>query len=112
MNKFDYDFDLKTAFGFFGYQYNNGYRVLDNGTLLRIKDHGANFAYFIEDIEDNELVKKIVSVNYTDSDCKNSISTKLDEMKSEYPNIEIFEISFDWENTELNDAIELIKKHI
>lgn len=109
--KINYAFDLRTEFGFFGHQYESGYRVIGN-TLLRIKDHKANYAYFQEAVEDNPLVKKIVSVSFCDSDCRNVAATSIEEFKAEYPGFDVVEVTFDCEETSLEDAIKLIKKHV
>lgn len=110
MNAIDFEFDLQVALGFKGNSLSSGYKTIGS-TLLRIKDHEANYSYFTERAEDGDITK-IVSVNYTNEDCKNDCRMTKDEFCAQYPNIKIVEINFDFNYLDLDEAIELIKSNI
>lgn len=110
LNKIDFGFDLQEAFGFFGNQFTSGYKMI-GATLLRIKDHAANYAYFAEDAAEGTITK-IVSVNFTSEKCRNIAATTKDEFNADFPDVEIVEIDFDFEDYSVEEAIELIKTKI
>lgn len=109
-SKIDFEFELQAAFDFFGQQFTSGYKMIGT-TLLRIKDHAANYAYFVEDAIEGSITK-IVSVNFTNSSCKNIAATTKEEFLTDFPNVEIIEINFDFEDYSIEEATALINSKL
>lgn len=110
MNAIDFEFDLQVALGFKGNALSSGYKVIGS-TLLRVKDHEANYSYFVERAEDGDLTK-IISVNYTNEDCKNDCRMTKEEFIALLPNVVIIEINFDFENYEVFEIVEMVNNNL
>lgn len=106
----NFEFDLVQKFGFSSHQMNIGYKKIGN-ILLRIKNHEANYAYFVEDAEDG-YISKIVSVNYTDTSCGNKSRMTKDDFANQFPNIDVVELNFNYEDISLEEAEQLIRENI
>jgi hypothetical protein len=80
-----------------------------NGVLVRIKDHPANWLNFSQDIEDNDSIKKIVSVSLTDERSHSDFFQDIEGFKSENPSIECFEFNGE---VDTNNIVSTLKKII
>ena len=106
----DYEIDLHDALDFVGNQRTCGYKGFGN-TLLRVKDHEANYGYFSEAVN-QEGYKKIISVNFTGNKCRNEYRLTKEEFMAENPDVEVVEITFNCEDVSVSEAVELIKSHL
>lgn len=109
-SQIDFYFELVNKLGFFGAQIDSGYSKIGT-TQIRVKDHEANYCYFEDDAMEG-IITKIISVNYCDSNCKNEYRMTKEQFNTIYPNIEVIEFNFDFEDVEVEEIASKIKEEI
>lgn len=99
-NAWKFEYDLKNALGLDGVK---NYHVVNGNTIVRIKGHSPNWENFVNDLELNENIDRIINVTVGDYNRRRfdtGLKTKLDEIESRYPDIDFVDI-------EINDGDDL-----
>jgi hypothetical protein len=110
-NLIDFMYNLGEQIGGF-LSFNNGYHKFRN-VLVRLKNHTPNWTNFSEDIENDAEINTIINItvgDYTNRDYRKTKSS-IDDIKSEYPNIQFVNIEIHDGDRLLNVA-RIIKEHI
>lgn len=106
-NVYNFILDLQEAFGRQGAYAD--YKIINNNTLLRIKDHSPNWVNFAQDLENNPDLLRVINVtvgNYNDSDNKRN-KWSIEELEERYPDIEFMDYPVE-DGSDLINSIELI----
>lgn len=99
-NAWKFEYDLAEALGL---RPTKSYHLVGGNTLLRIKGHSPNWENFVNDLELNENIDRIINVTVGDYNRRRfdtGLKTKLDEIESRYPDIDFVDI-------EINDGDDL-----
>jgi hypothetical protein len=115
MDALDFTFDLLKEFTNSPNARMSGYIFFEEtGIYLRIKDHAPDFSNFGYTCGRNDKIRKIISVNTTGSECQkhDNRATTLEEFHEDFPDIEVVEICFNFEDVDFRDIVEQINKHL